>query len=186
MAIQRLGHIGYGQLELNNVAFRRDGRVEAQCAADLSANSSYFTNNKIENGMLLAVDNVKRTVSLPTADSKLVALVYSAEHLYDERAMALKDFALNGSDDFLPRLGYLAKGDKFTTNTVSYNTTAYANDSAALAAVASGSAFGTIDTTCGAIALVSAAPSTGIVLKAVKKTTMPDGQDAIQFQVIAD
>ena len=25
---------GYGQVELNNVAFRRDGRIEAQCALD--------------------------------------------------------------------------------------------------------------------------------------------------------
>ena len=30
MAQKRLVIDGYGQLELNNVAFRRDGRVEAQ------------------------------------------------------------------------------------------------------------------------------------------------------------
>ena len=32
MAQKRLVIDGYGQLELNNVAFRRDGRIEAQCA----------------------------------------------------------------------------------------------------------------------------------------------------------
>ena len=34
MAINRLAKNGYGQLELNQVAFRRDGRIEAQCALD--------------------------------------------------------------------------------------------------------------------------------------------------------
>ena len=31
MATKRLVISGYGQVELNNVAFRRDGRIEAQC-----------------------------------------------------------------------------------------------------------------------------------------------------------
>ena len=32
---------GYGQVELNNVAFRRDGRIEAQCALrKISADSA--------------------------------------------------------------------------------------------------------------------------------------------------
>ena len=30
----RLTKSGYGQVELNNVAFRRDGRIEAQCKLD--------------------------------------------------------------------------------------------------------------------------------------------------------
>ena len=33
----RLSKTGYGQVELNNVAFRRDGRIEAQCALDTAA-----------------------------------------------------------------------------------------------------------------------------------------------------
>ena len=32
MAIKRMVIDGYGQLELNQVAFPRDGRIEAQCA----------------------------------------------------------------------------------------------------------------------------------------------------------
>ena len=31
MSLKRLVIDGYGQLELNQVAFRRDGRIEAQC-----------------------------------------------------------------------------------------------------------------------------------------------------------
>ena len=34
MANKRYVIDGYGQVELNNCAFRRDGRIEAQCAPD--------------------------------------------------------------------------------------------------------------------------------------------------------
>ena len=34
MAVNRYTIDGYGQLEINNCAFRRDGRIEAQCALD--------------------------------------------------------------------------------------------------------------------------------------------------------
>lgn len=32
MALKRFTIDGYGQIELNQCAFRRDGRIEAQCA----------------------------------------------------------------------------------------------------------------------------------------------------------
>ena len=63
MAINRLAKNGYGQLELNQVAFRRDGRIEAQCALDATA----FASVPAENGMVLCVDNVNRVVKLPTS-----------------------------------------------------------------------------------------------------------------------
>ena len=103
MALQRYVIDGYGQVEINNCAFRRDGRIEAQC----TANTSDFASAMVENGMILAVDNVKREVGFVAADNELpVALVYSAEHIYDERTPGLKNFALkgDGSEEFLPRL----------------------------------------------------------------------------------
>lgn len=36
MATKRFIIDGFGQVELNNVAFRRDGRIETQCAPDSS------------------------------------------------------------------------------------------------------------------------------------------------------
>ena len=47
MALTRFVIDGYGQLELNQVAFRRDGRVEAQCALD----DTDFASVPAENGM---------------------------------------------------------------------------------------------------------------------------------------
>lgn len=183
MANKRYVIDGYGQIELNNVAFRRDGRIEAQCAPD----TTDFATDKVENGMILAVDNVTRTVSYPSDASLPVALVYTAEHMYDERHPGLKNFALNGKDDFLPRLGYLAVGDKFTENCICYSTADFADDSAvdsALSSISSTPLFGGISE-IGAIALSTTAPTVGPVLKVIANTTMPDGTLGVKFQVLS-
>lgn len=172
---------GFGQLELNNAAFRRDGRVEAQCKLDPVG----FASIPAENGMLLAVDKVNGIVKLPGASETLpIAINYSAEHIYDER-IGLKNFKLT-VNDFYPRMGYLAVGDLFTTNCVSYATTEWANDEAfiaAMKAVKTTAAYGGISTD-GSILVSATAPASGTKLQVVKATTMPDGQFAVQFRVL--
>ena len=70
---KRLTIDGYGQLELNQVAFRRDGRIEAQCKIDPNLTEDY-----VENGMLLAVDKAAGLVKYPTgAANELIGLNYS-------------------------------------------------------------------------------------------------------------
>ena len=187
MAFKRMVIDGFGQLELNQVAFRRDGRVEAQCALD----ATDFADVPAENGMLLAVDRVNRTVKFPVADSDLpIALNYTTEHMYDERANALKDFALKRGT-FLPRLGYLSVGELFTTNCVGYDSEEFANDAALIAklekigaATSPATIYGGVSE-AGAIALSETAPSEGPVLLAVEYTTMPDGTPGIKFQVLS-
>ena len=78
MAIKRFAIKGYGQVELNNVAFRRDGRIEAQ-----SAIGDGFKDDIVENGMIVAIDNSTRTVAPCKTDSDMYGLVYSAEVGYD-------------------------------------------------------------------------------------------------------
>lgn len=114
MALTKLIERGYGQLELNFAAFRRNGAIEAQCK--MADGIEY-----LENGMLLVVDRANRTVYLPGTEGVEgpIALNYTTEHMYDERAKALKDFKLD-KNSFLPRLGYIGVADKFTTNTVVY------------------------------------------------------------------
>lgn len=183
MALKRLTIEGFGQLELNNAAFRRDGRIEAQCALD----SSDFSEMPAENGMLLAVDAVNSKIKI--ADGSLpVVINYSAEHMYDSSKSGLKNFSLNWNDGFLPRCGYLSKGDKFTTNTIAYDTDLYATETAlwsAVDSVASSAIYGGICSD-GAIALLSAEPTQGPVLKVIERSTMPDGQPAIHFVCIAE
>ena len=183
MAVKRFLIDGFGQLELNQVAFPRDGRIEAQCALD----AEDFADIPAENGMLLAVDRVNRAVKLPTSANAAVmpiALNYSTEHMYDERSNALKDFKLERGS-FLPRLGFLSVGELFTTNCLSYGED-YADDDAVVAAaeaLGTTAMYGGISED-GAILLSKSAPQAGPVLKAVEKTTMPDGQFAIKFQVL--
>ncbi len=188
MAITRLKIDGYGQIELNNVAFRRDGRIEAQCALD----GTDFKTVPAENGMLLAVDNVKRVVKFASEDEDLpVALHYSSEHMYDERHNGLKDFKLERGS-FLPRLGYPAIGDKYTTNCVSFDSgsddnTHFTNEEALLTALR-----GDLSTTKlygrpasdGSTLITKEKPAKGVVLRVIQFTTMPDGQPGVKFQVI--
>ena len=131
MALQRVVIDGYGQLELNAVAFRRSGRIEAQCALD----ATDFKEVPAENGMLLAVDNVNRVVKF-AKDGNIypIALNYTTEHMYDERHNALKDFKLEVGS-FYPRMGYIGMGDKYTTNCLAYDTTDFANEEALMTAL---------------------------------------------------
>ena len=160
---------GYAQLELNAAAFRRSGRIEAQCK--IAEGIEY-----LENGMLLAVNNAKRQVEFVGEDNAHlpVALHYSSEHMYDNRANALKDFKLEPGS-FLPRLGYLGAGDKYTTNCVDYNGDLWAAIEAGtvLYAHAGADGYHLVNTTADkAIAIVIGA------------TTMPDGQKAVKFQAL--
>lgn len=184
MALTRLVINGYGQLELNNVAFRRDGRIEAQCKLDDTA----FASVPAENGMLLAVDNVNRVIKFAAEDASLpIALNYTSEHIYDERTPGLKNFKLERGT-FLPRLGYLSVGDKFTTNCVSYDSsdstwTTEAEFIKALGAIGTTPLYGGISTN-GSIKVSATAPNVGPKLLVIAKTTMPDGQLGVKFQVV--
>ena len=183
MALQRLTINGYGQLELNQVAFRRDGRIEAQCKLD----ETDFAEIPAENGMLLTVDNINRTVKLYTEENAElpIALNYTTEKIYDERTPGLKNFA-STLKSFLPRLGYLSVGDKFTTNTVCYDNGDFADDDALMEAVAGVAETKLYGQPCenGAIQITTEVPTTSVKLLVIKKTTMPDGQPAVKFQAV--
>ena len=178
--ITRIACDGYGQLELNQVAFRRDGRIEAQCKLDTA---DFSKASPAENGMLLTINSSARKVNLPKAATDKVLLNYTTEHMYDERTPGLKNFCLVPGT-FLPRLGYLATGDKYTTNTVSYDSDTYATEEDFWDAVEA--VDGTAANQLYACASTDGAhyvtaDATNAVAKVVKADTMPDGQKAIQF-----
>ena len=177
MALVKLKKDGYGQLELNQVAFRRSGRIEAQCR--IADGIEY-----IENGMLLAVNNVNRTVNYPVANGVYpIALHYSTEHMYDERAKGLKNFKLD-KDTFLPRMGYLGAGDKYTTNTVCFDETlSYETikENLAKGTVYYAAASTTEDYEGYHEITTDSAKAVALVIAA---TTMPDGQLAFKFQAL--
>lgn len=175
---------GYGQLELNQVAFRRDGRIEAQLPFAGEAGDT------CENGMILAVDKAGGKVEYAgtTIAGKLYGIVYTSEELYDTRTPGLKNFALTvdadgkvrGPEgyDVCPRIGFLAKGDRFITNAIA------GADATAGVTVEVGN-FGGVGAD-GFIAIATSAATAGPVLQVAEITTMPDGQDAVKFIVIDD
>lgn len=198
MALKRFGIDGYGQLELNNVFFRREGAIEAQCALDPGAFALEGeavgkdpTQGKIyvENGMILAVDKANGIVKFPTKeglDSFLpLALNYSTEHMYDERHKNLGSYYLPAGT-FYPRMGYLSKGEVFTTNCLCYDSEEFADDTALKTALEAGGDFFGLSSEFGAIKITKNPGDFGtekIVLKVAKYYTMPDGSPGIKFQV---
>ena len=174
MADKKLNEgFGYGQIELNQCAFRRDGRIEAQCKI---ADGIDF----IENGGIFAIDNVKHEVGYPTASSYMFGLNYTSEHMYDERLAGGLKYYKTDKDSFLPRLGYLAVGDKFTTNTVVYDDTLTLTN-AVYGYVKAGDN--------GYIRLSAEKPTDAIagapLLRVIDaKATMPNGAPAVKFQCI--
>ena len=173
MADKKLNEgLGYGQIELNQCAFRRDGRIEAQCKIE---GADY-----IENGMILAIDNTKREVRYPAAGDYMFGLNYTSEHMYDERLVGGLKYYKTDKDSFLPRLGYLAVGDKFTTNTVVYDE-ALTLTNAVYGYVKAGDN--------GYIRLSATKPEDAIadapLLRVIDaKATMPNGAPAVKFQCI--
>ena len=164
--------LGYGQIELNQCAFRRDGRIEAQCKIE---GADY-----VENGMILAIDNTKREVRYPAAGDYMFGLNYTSEHMYDERLVGGLKYYKTDKDSFLPRLGYLAVGDKFTTNTVIYDE-ALTITNAVYGYVKAGDN--------GYIRLSATEPDDAIagapLLRVIDaKATMPNGAPAVKFQCI--
>ena len=182
---------GYGQLELNLVSFPRTGNIVAQYRPGTS-----FTKDGIkylENGMLLKVDGKNRCVDMEApAVGNIYALNYSTEHMYDERQYRLADFKLNPTDDFYPRLGYLSIGDKFTTNCVCYETAKKVAEAwEELKEEFKTKEIMGIPSAEGYIQLLvidegdgDADPAFAPILRAIEITTMPDGQNAIKFEVI--
>lgn len=190
MALKRFTIDGYGQIELNQCAFRRDGRIEAQCAlydAEFAKNQAEYVGGKIyaENGMILAVDNINRVVRLPGAEAAdfPLAINYSTEHLYDERRKGLKDFYLPAGT-FYPRLGYLSRGDKFTTNCLCYESTEFADDETLIQALENIKVVQIYGkhSALGAIQLTKNKADAEMLV--VKYYTMPDGQPGVKFQVL--
>lgn len=172
--MDKLEKIGYGQLELNQVAFPRTGRIEAQCALD----PEVFSEAKpAENGMILAIDKVNRTVGFPKGtENEILALNYTSEHMYDDRDLGqLRKFKLVPGT-FYPRLGFLSVGDRFTTNTVKFDTAWESLDLKSGVYMIPGSE--------GYWEESSSVAGAKVVAQVVKKTTMPDGQKAVKLLIV--
>lgn len=138
--------LNYGQIEPNQVWFDRAGMVEAQSRLDKrefsdaqvapltkfvrgTAAAQYADAVKIvaQNGAFLMVDKHNYLAQVPTKAGKTaglrVGVNYSTEKLYNQFAPQRRNFFLT-TEDWLPRIGYVEAGERITTNTVQWDTTA--------------------------------------------------------------
>ena len=138
--------LNYGQIEPNQVWFDRAGMVEAQSRLDPrefsdaqvapltkfvrgTAAAKYADAVKIvaQNGAFLMVDKHNYLAQVPTKAGKeaglRVGINYSTEKLYNQFAPQRRNFFLT-TEDWLPRIGYVEAGERITTNTVQWDTTA--------------------------------------------------------------
>lgn len=142
--------LSYGQIEPNQVWFDRAGMVEAQSRLDKrefsdaqvapltkfvrgTAAAQYADAVKIvaQNGAFLMVDKHNYLAQVPTKAGKeaglRVGINYSTEKLYNQFAPQRRNFFLT-TEDWLPRIGYVEAGERITTNTVQWDTTAAISD----------------------------------------------------------
>ena len=138
--------LSYGQIEPNQVWFDRAGMVEAQSRLDKrefsnrqedplkvfaagTPGAKYADAAKIvaQNGAFLMVDKHNYMAQVPTRAGKTaglrVGINYSTEKLYNQFAPQRRNFFLT-TEDWLPRIGYVEAGERITTNTVQWDTTA--------------------------------------------------------------
>ena len=112
----------------------------------------------------------------------------SAEKEYDVNVVGLDQHYLSPEYGYMPRLGKLEVNDRFTTSTVAYDSSVFADVDAIAATVEAGTAV--YGKPCevagfkGCIELTKTTPTGKVVLKVVKVTTIPNGDAGIKFAVI--
>lgn len=181
MAInKRLVEEKNGVLEKNAVTYPRTGNIMAMYSLDDGV--------RAENGMLLEVDYVNKLIKYPASTSEVIMIVDSAEKEYDPNNAGLDKFYLTKDSGFKPRLGKLEVNDRFTTSTVSFDTTELTDIETIGTQIKAGTVYGTICEQAGfkgTIALTKTKPESGVIaLKAIELTTLPNGDTAIKFTVI--
>ena len=179
MAIKRLTEAN-GVLEKNAVTYPRTGNIMAMFPLDAEV-------VKAENGMLLGVDYAKGVIKYPSAEADAIMILDTAEKEYDSNKVGLNQHYITPDYGYMPRLGKLEVNDRFTTSTVAYDDATFTDASAIEKDIEAGTVYGEPCETegCkGMIELKKTAPKGKVGLKAVKFTTLPNGDAAVKFAVI--
>ena len=120
MAIQRLAHIGYGVIERNRVNAEN---MESACELD----AAKFPDGA-EVGRIVGVRKDLGKVVLSTDPLATKGVLNNSEKVYDQFHQGLNQYKVKGGK--MAAVLYLEQGNTFTTNTICYDTTEFANDEA--------------------------------------------------------
>lgn len=177
----KLAKKGYAVCEGNILTSRTAGRIYSDFELDSTA---FASGVKAENGMILEVNPVKKTVVFPATNGGILGLHLSSEIEYHQHGLNSFAVARETSDKEpnvstqYPRIFRLYVGDVFTTNAVEMDTVS----SDDLDAVATTPVYGE-PSADGYIKLKKTLPTGALAFRVVKKTTLPDGQVGIKFFV---
>ena len=176
MAKKQISRKGFGQVEPNHLSAQTNGQIYAQLPA-----STVF--NILENGMFLKYDYPNKECNLTGKGEWM--LVMNEIKLYDQRAQALKDYAMQKSDfmggELVPRLLRTEIGDIYTTNTFGANTSPASTVSGASLDVGD---LLKVDASTGYLTPATTA-DTGMIWQVAKVYTMPDAQPGVKIQRIS-
>ena len=101
----------YSIVELNKVASRKTGEIEAQCKLAEGIES-------LQNGQIVYIDAATDTIVLEKTESCVDAkyLHFSNPRRYEDGKTGMENFIYTRSEKYLPRLYKLTAGDIFTTD----------------------------------------------------------------------
>lgn len=162
--------MAYGVVEMNRISAQKTKQIFAQLPA--SSGLATAVSNMLENGMVLVYDIAAGEVRLPvsTDEAKDLMLHKSAEKLYDRNANELGDFALDLTEDVLPRCYALTVNDTYTVSME-----VFAEDFAGVAE--DDTVYADVDGGTGGVTV--AAGTDNIAFGTIaKKTTAPNGSDS--------
>ena len=103
--------MAYSIVELNKVAIRKTGEIEAQCKLAEGI-------NELQNGQIVYIDAATDTIVLEKTNSCVDAkyLHFSNPRRYEDGKTGMENFIYTRSEKYLPRLYKLTAGDIFTTD----------------------------------------------------------------------
>lgn len=165
----------HASLEINRARFLAQGNVVSQ----LPLAAEFTESAPCENGMWVGVNKAAGEV---TREGKPVGIVYTTEKEWGRYEYGLnRHYTVAGE---YPRVGILDVGDTFTSNC--FDITEFSTKEAAVTAL------GKLDSTPlylvpgteGYPKLTATAATSGLCAEVIKYTTMPNGEEAIKYQII--
>ena len=101
----------YSIVELNKVASRKTGEIEAQCKLADGIES-------LQNGQIVYIDAATDTIVLEKTSTCVDAMYlhFSNPRRYEDGKTGMENFVYTRSEKYLPRLYKLTAGDIFTTD----------------------------------------------------------------------
>ena len=101
----------YSIVELNKVASRKTGEIEAQCQLD-------STVAELENGAIVYIEAATDTIVKEKTNTCVDAMYlhFSNPRRYEDGKTGMENFVYTRSEKYLPRLYKLTAGDIFTTD----------------------------------------------------------------------